>query len=51
MKSKRFRKLQKDLGLSNQLAAQEFNVHISTIKRWRNGTSDAPNFLLKHKGE
>ncbi|MGL4735728.1 MAG: helix-turn-helix domain-containing protein [Enterovibrio sp.] len=30
--------LQKRLGLTNKEAADLFGVHITTIKKWRNGT-------------
>lgn len=34
--------LQKAAGLSNAQAARFLGVGISTVKRWRNGTNEAP---------
>lgn len=38
--------LQKQAQLSNSQAAELIDVNISTIKRWRNGKTEAPKAVL-----
>lgn len=38
--------LQKAAGLSNVQAAKFLGVGISTVKRWRNGTNEAPRAVV-----
>ena len=38
--------LQIEAGLSNTKAADLFEVNLSTIKRWKNGTSEYPHAAI-----
>lgn len=44
--AKKFKAKQKKTGLSNRKTAEYLGVTYSTIKRWRNGASDAPKSAL-----
>jgi DNA-binding transcriptional regulator YiaG len=39
--------MQTDAGLSNVDAAQIFNVDVSTVKRWKRGTSAVPKSVMR----
>jgi DNA-binding transcriptional regulator YiaG len=44
--NKKYFELQKEAQLSNSQSAELLEVNISTIKRWRNGSVDAPKAVL-----
>ena len=46
MDNKKYFELQKEAQLSNTQSAALFDVGISTIKRWRNGSVKAPKAVL-----
>ncbi len=41
-----FKRLQKALDFSNSMIAAWFEVTISTVKRWRNGSTDVPKSVI-----
>lgn len=45
-KDKKYFELQKSAQLTNQEAADLFEVNISTIKRWRNGKLNTPRAVI-----
>lgn len=44
--NKKYHELQKAAQLSNSESASLLEVNISTIKRWRNGSIEAPKAVL-----
>jgi len=46
MNNIKYFELQKSAQLTNQAAADLFEVNISTIKRWRNGKLKAPRAVI-----
>lgn len=46
MNKEEFWRLQKSANLSNTQAAEYLGVNISSIKRWRNGSTQAPKAVI-----
>lgn len=47
MTSEEFKKIQKQLGLSNEKVADWLGVHVSSIQKWRSGAVNIPGPAIR----